>query len=169
MLSTVETILEKEVPSAVAYLRAHSFGPRLYAWPILQSAFSEVLGREDWLCVWDHLLTHHNKPELLLYFLAGFLILQSEALQAATTATQLHLFVSREHGVSGKAVVKKGWELYHRHSSQGEVGRDLAYKSALPMPASSYPIFDSFPKYLVEEKEHLRDQVIREEKEFQKR
>ena len=68
-----------------------------------------------------------------------------------------------------KNVVKKMWNLYKKYSSQGEIGRDLAFKSALPLPMNSYPVFDSFPKYLVEEKERLRDKIIREESEFQRR
>lgn len=68
-----------------------------------------------------------------------------------------------------KNLLKKMWALYKKYSSKGEIGRDLAFKSALPLPTNSYPLFDSFPKYIVEEKERLRDKVIREENEFQRR
>jgi hypothetical protein len=55
-------------------LRAQAFTPQVYAWPILKTLFTEVLGKEDWLRLMDHIFTYKEDPELLIFYAASFLI-----------------------------------------------------------------------------------------------
>ena len=54
VLNAVEQILEKEDPKLLSHLRQNSFTPQIYAWPLLQSLFTEVLSKGDWLKLFDH-------------------------------------------------------------------------------------------------------------------
>ena len=40
----------------------------------MTSFFTEVLSKEDWLKMIDHMFLRNNEPELLLYFLCAYLI-----------------------------------------------------------------------------------------------
>ena len=80
----------------------------------------------------------------MLYFTAAFLLLESDSLYSVESVQSLHLFTSREHAVHMKNILKKMWNLYKKYSSKGEIGRDLAFKSVVPLPTNSYPLFDSF-------------------------
>ena len=42
-----------------------------YAWPLLQTLFSEVLSREEWLRLWDNILS--NPPSFLLLAVVSLL------------------------------------------------------------------------------------------------
>ena len=55
-----------------------SLSLQLYAWPLLQTLFSEVLTRDDWLKLWDHILSHH--PSFLLVSVAAYLSTARQAL-----------------------------------------------------------------------------------------
>ena len=37
---------------------------QIYAWPLLETVFSEVLTQEEWLMLWDNVLSNH--PAFLL-------------------------------------------------------------------------------------------------------
>ena len=62
-----------------------------------------------------------------------------------------------------RAIIKLTHRLYKKYSNEGEIGANLAFACKLPLspPPSPYPVFDSFPKYVVEEKELLREKIIR--------
>ena len=45
---------------------------QLYAWPLLQTLFSEVLSKGEWLRVWDNVVSHH--PGYLLLMVVAYLI-----------------------------------------------------------------------------------------------
>ena len=53
-----------------------------------------------------------------------------------------------------RAIIKLTHRLYKKYSNEGEIGANLAFACKLPLspPPSPYPVFDSFPKYAVEEK-----------------
>ena len=74
VLNAVEQIIEKEDPKLLSHLRQNSFTPQIYAWPLLQSLFTEVLSKGDWLKLFDHLFTYKDDPELILFYTAAFLI-----------------------------------------------------------------------------------------------
>jgi hypothetical protein len=42
------------------------------AWLLLQTAFTDVLAKGDWLKLWDHLLT--NPPSFIYYAAAAYLV-----------------------------------------------------------------------------------------------
>ena len=92
VLSAVETILERECVPLLSHLRAHSFTPQLYAWPLLQTFFTEVLSKEDWMRFMDHLFTYRDDPELIVYFCAAFLICSKGALMQINTAEEMYNF-----------------------------------------------------------------------------
>ncbi|KAJ1463209.1 hypothetical protein M885DRAFT_610227 [Pelagophyceae sp. CCMP2097] len=45
---------------------------RHWAWPLLRSMLSEVLPRDQWLRLWDSLITHHEEPERLALAAVAF-------------------------------------------------------------------------------------------------
>ncbi len=55
-------------------MQSLDFGTGQYIWPLLNSLFSEVLPKDDFLRLLDHLFTHKDEPELLLAFCAAFLL-----------------------------------------------------------------------------------------------
>ena len=74
VLNAINNIIDKESPQLSLNLRENSLTPQIYAWPILRSFFTEVLSKEDWLKLVDHLFTYKDDPELVIYFCAAFII-----------------------------------------------------------------------------------------------
>ena len=80
VLNAVEQILEREDPKLLGHLRANAFTPQVYCWPLLKTLFTDILSKEDWLRLMDHLFTYKDDPELLLFFCAALLIVSRQTL-----------------------------------------------------------------------------------------
>lgn len=79
-LQAIEAVIEAEDPKLLQHLRAQAFTPQVYAWPILKTLFTEVLTRDDWLKLMDHLFTFRDDPELILFYCMSLLINQRQTL-----------------------------------------------------------------------------------------
>ena len=84
-MNAIEHILELEDPKLLAHLRSNAFTPQVYAWPLLTTLFTDVLAREDWLRLFDHLFTYREDPELIMFYCAALLITSR-----TTLMTQVH-------------------------------------------------------------------------------
>lgn len=73
-LQAIEAIIQSEDPKLMQHLRAQAFTPQIYAWPLLKTLFTEVLSKDDWLRLMDHLFTYKEDPELVLFYCAALLI-----------------------------------------------------------------------------------------------
>ena len=57
---------------------------------MLQTLFSEVLTRTDWLTVWDNIFSNH--PSFMLYFLVAYLIHSRKALLCTRTKDNIKVY-----------------------------------------------------------------------------
>ncbi len=93
VLGAVDQILELEDPKLVQHFRENTFTPQVYAWPLLKTLFTDVLTKDDWLRLMDHLFTYREDPELLIFFCAGFLLAnRTMLLQQVHTLDDLLVF-----------------------------------------------------------------------------
>lgn len=73
VLAIVHRILTHFDAPLAAHLRECGVDSTVYAWPLLRSAFSEVLTRSEWLAFWDHLVVDIQQPQLLLFAVVAYL------------------------------------------------------------------------------------------------
>ena len=96
LLHSVEAALRLHDPQLIAHLVAIGAGPQVYAWPLLRSAFTEVLPREVWLGLWDHIISWPNEPGSLALAAVALLLEQRSTLLAMESVQQLSLFLATE-------------------------------------------------------------------------
>ena len=69
-----------------------------YAWPLMETLFSEVLSREDWLKLWDNVFSNH--PSFLLFLLISYLTTARHTLLHCTSTEDLKVsFVHLSHNI----------------------------------------------------------------------
>lgn len=73
ILGIVENILMEADSNLLKFYYDHGITSSQYAWPLLNSAMSKVLVAQEWLILWDHLLSH-RQPSLLLMCVVGYSI-----------------------------------------------------------------------------------------------
>ena len=73
LLARCHILLSFWDPPLAQHLEACGADPTFYAWPPLRAALSEVLPRQLWAGLWDHLVLHCHDPSLLVYALVAVL------------------------------------------------------------------------------------------------
>ena len=162
VLSAVENLLAHADQRLLLHLTAHQMTAQDYAWPLLQTAFSEILAGADWLRVWDHCLA--NGPAFFVAFPVAYLVSARAALFRLTDRDEFQFFMRNRNAVDIDRVIAETNSLltnapYDVHPvNSAKIVSDI---NDFCMPVGpAYPVFDRYPKYVInfrtEERERLR-------------
>ncbi|KAJ4448502.1 hypothetical protein ANN_10518 [Periplaneta americana] len=80
VLSMVENVLGEHDSELLDFYYEKGVKSNLYAWSLLEVAFSEVLCRSDWLRLWDHILS--NEPAFFLMAVVAYNIICRRAIMS---------------------------------------------------------------------------------------
>lgn len=95
VLAGMELALRRVDPKLASHLEKLSIGALSYGWPLLRSAFSEVLSRDDWLRLLDRLLAYPDQPELLEAAAVGFVVASRVSLLECRSPGEAEAFFRR--------------------------------------------------------------------------
>ncbi|XP_028708725.2 TBC1 domain family member 31 isoform X4 [Macaca mulatta] len=70
ILSMIENVLAFHDKELLRHFIDHDITSQLYAWPLLETVFSEVLTREEWLKLFDNIFSNH--PSFLLMTVVAY-------------------------------------------------------------------------------------------------
>ncbi|XP_030793330.1 TBC1 domain family member 31 isoform X6 [Rhinopithecus roxellana] len=70
ILSMIENVLAFHDKELLQHFIDHDITSQLYAWPLLETVFSEVLTREEWLKLFDNIFSNH--PSFLLMTVVAY-------------------------------------------------------------------------------------------------
>nr|XP_031547149.1 TBC1 domain family member 31 isoform X3 [Vicugna pacos] len=70
ILSMIENVLAFHDKELLQHFIDHDITSQLYAWPLLETVFSEVLTREEWLRLFDNVFSNH--PSFLLMTVVAY-------------------------------------------------------------------------------------------------
>ena len=106
ILGMVENILLEADPLLFDYFCERGVTSTVYAWPMLQTVFSEVLTTNDWLILWDHMLSL-RKPWFLLMCAVAYNILYRKTITTKLqTLDDFQQFYKSQGHVSVKNILK---------------------------------------------------------------
>lgn len=155
-------------------------------WPLLETFFSEVLTRDEWLRLFDSVFSHH--PSFLLMACVAYLTCCREPLLLCSRKQDFEVsFVTRSRvATASTPVVTASFFLslkyFFHHRNNLDVGGmikeacrlmcstpdDIHPRTLLsdftPLSQGHYPVFNHYPQFLVEyhtkEKERIRLQEM---------
>lgn len=93
----IEALLKYHDGALLKHLVEQGIESSEYAWPILQTLFTEVLGKQDWLVLFDHVLS--NRPTLLLYLVVAYLKRQHAQIVRLHSRHNIAQFVHQQNPV----------------------------------------------------------------------
>eukprot|EP01138_Halocafeteria_seosinensis_P011937 gb/GECG01012200.1/.p1 GENE.gb/GECG01012200.1/~~gb/GECG01012200.1/.p1 ORF type:complete len:1480 (+),score=223.93 gb/GECG01012200.1/:1-4440(+) len=82
LLSHVDVLLEHHDANLAVHLGKLGLSSIDYAWPLLRSAFSEVLNRQEWATLWDHLIAYSADSSLILLCVVAYLMYNRHSLMS---------------------------------------------------------------------------------------
>jgi len=164
-LQIIEDCITKADPELAKHFKSTDFHPVQYAWPLLQSIFSDVLTRSQWVIMMDWLVTYSKQPQLLFALAAAYILQLSNMLISTKDHIQLAACVKRMGPVDVKRMIRKARELLLSMSN----AEQCAYK--LPIAGvgdMEYMELKGYPQYVVELGAQIRNQMLEQEQDIAK-
>ncbi|XP_071443932.1 TBC1 domain family member 31 [Hetaerina americana] len=147
VLAAMENLLSHHDPDLLAFFVKNRVNTRMYAWPLLQVAFSEVLSNEEWLRLWDHILV--NEPSFLLAAVPAYCIICRTALLKCRNMDDFKFFFRNQNPIDMEKFISKTYWICKNTPSEFHPRHHLHEFQPLPK-GETYPVFSQYPKILVD-------------------
>ncbi|XP_021932059.1 TBC1 domain family member 31 isoform X2 [Zootermopsis nevadensis] len=159
VLSMIENVLAEHDTELLEFYCGAGVKTDLYAWTLLEVAFSEVLPRSDWLCLWDHVLS--NEPSFLLMAVVAYNIVCRTTIMSCRNRDDFEYFFHNQNPVDMKQFISKTYMLCNK--TRKEVHPRQYLTAFKPLEKGSYPVFNQYPKFIIDYKAHRMEQIRIEE------
>lgn len=161
----MENILYEHDLQLLQHLTLHNVTSEIYAWPLLESAFSEVLTASEWCVIWDHILT--NEPSFLLMGVIAYNILNRSTLFSFTNLSDFKHFYHHQNLIDIKRLVAKTYLLYKNTSDKNH---PRSYLNAFTcLEKDKYPRFVGYPAALVDYENIAKENIKKQREEIEKK
>lgn len=141
-------------PQLLRHINNYGITSKQYAWPLLESAFSEVLTSPAWFVFWDHILT--NEPAFLLCTVIGYNVTQRNILMNLEDTNEIENFYHRQNPLHMKKFLAKCYKIMEKTNPDIHPHKYLNMFTCIENGV--YPVFQGYPKVIIEnETQKLRD------------
>jgi len=106
ILGIIENILLEADPILLNIFCEHGITSREYAWPLLQTAMSEVLSGDEWLILWDHLISFQKPSMLLICVVAYNIFLKENIISLLKSSEDIKAFYNSQSHIRAKDLLK---------------------------------------------------------------
>ncbi|XP_061104726.1 TBC1 domain family member 31 [Conger conger] len=162
VLSMVENALAHHDKELLQHLINCGITSQLYVWPLLETLFSEVLTREEWLKLFDNVFSNH--PAFLLMAVVSYVTCCRAPLLLCTQREDFEYFFHHRNHLDVTAVVKETYRL------MDTTPQELHPRSMLsdfePLTRGQYPVFNKYPTFIVEHQSQERERIRQQEMEY---
>ncbi|BFZ13052.1 hypothetical protein BsWGS_16091 [Bradybaena similaris] len=157
ILGMIENILAQHDLPLLHHFMRYNITAQIYAWPLLESAFSEVLTQDEWLVLWDNILS--NQPTFLLICVVAYNMCAHGSLIKCTQVEDFQFFYHHQNALSIRQILTKAYSLMDA-SPPNELN------TFAPLTKGNYPVFNKYPKSIVDYQVQERERIRQEELEF---
>eukprot|EP00127_Corallochytrium_limacisporum_P001206 Clim_evm41s44 gene=Clim_evmTU41s44 len=175
VLNCVENLLSHHDTTLLRHFVKFEVTSKVYAWGMLQNFLSEILGKDDWLAVMDHVFTNH--PGFLLIVVTAILRYFRRTLLGCRNREDFAFFFGRIQGsLSVPQLMQMAYRMAASTPADLDPRRNGLYPQFSPLSAGGagggqgqYPIFNKYPRFVVDYQVRAREAIRREEEENTKR
>ncbi|KAJ8963235.1 hypothetical protein NQ318_018701 [Aromia moschata] len=154
VLAIAENVLTEHEPELFNHLSSYNITANLYAWSLLETAFSEVLTASEWLTFWDHVLT--NEPSFLICAVISYNIIHKNILTCLRNMEEFEFFYHNQNPNDIKKFIRKTYFILNNTSDRIHPKQYLAQFNCLDM--GNYPLFLGYPKTIIDlHNEHAKE------------
>jgi hypothetical protein len=138
---------------------------QVYGWTLMNSLFSELFSKQDWLKVWDHLIS--NPPAFMYHFIVAYLVHFRKPLMGITDANDFYYFFQRRNPTSVAKIIQKAYSIQSNTPKALDPASHIqAFK---PCNVGEYPIFNQYPQFIVNYQSRMKTKIRQEEDDYIKK
>lgn len=149
-------------PELGLHLQKSKIGNHVYGWTMMQSLFSELFSKPDWMVVWDHLVS--NPPSFMYSFTTAYIIHFRVALLSINDPKDFYYFFQRRNVTNIPSLILKAYEI--KRTTPSTIAPSTFLKAFEPIKPGSYPVFNAYPHFIVNYQSRMKDKIRAEENEY---
>lgn len=165
VLDVVEDVLTFHDPALMQHLLDNKITSAIYAWIPLQTFFSEQFPAHDWLVFADHIFTKRfgkvGGPGYLYGVVVAYIIYHRKALLRVTKEDDFRFFFSRPAPTSIHKLLNLAEAILSK--TPGKLDPNSFLSPFTPLPRGDYPVFNAYPRHIVNFNNKLRQQIQKDE------
>uniref|UniRef100_A0A3P8VUA3 TBC1 domain family member 31 n=1 Tax=Cynoglossus semilaevis TaxID=244447 RepID=A0A3P8VUA3_CYNSE len=162
ILSMAENILAHHDKELLQHLVNCGITSQLYVWPLLETLFSEVLTRDEWLRLFDNVFTNH--PSFLIMACVAYITCCREPLLLCTQKQDFEYFFHHRNNLDVGALMKEAYRLMS--STPADIHPRTMLSDFTPLTTGQYPVFNHYPDFIVEYQSREREKIRLQEMEY---
>ncbi|TRY94739.1 hypothetical protein DNTS_021624 [Danionella cerebrum] len=162
VLSLAENVLAHHDRELLQHFVACGVTSQLYAWPLLETLFSEVLMREEWLKLFDNIFSNH--PSFLLMAVVAYVICCRAPLLRCSNKKDFEYFFHHRNSLDIGAMLKESYRLMY--GTPADIHPSSVLNDPEPLTQGQYPIFNNYPTFIVEYQSQERKRIRQQEVEY---
>ncbi|KFO03969.1 TBC1 domain family member 31, partial [Balearica regulorum gibbericeps] len=161
VLSMTENVLAHHDKELLQHFIKHKVTSQVYAWPLLETLFSEILTREEWLKVFDNIFSNH--PSYFLMFVVAYITCSRAPLLHCNQTRDFEYFFHHRNNLDINVVIKEAYHLME--ATPLDIHPQRMLDDFIPLTKGQYPVFNKYPKFIVDyqtqEWERIRQDEIK--------
>ncbi|NXV42884.1 TBC31 protein, partial [Uria aalge] len=162
ILSMMENVLAHHDKELLQHLIKYSVTSQVYAWPLLETLFSEVLTREEWLKVFDNIFSNH--PSYFLMIVIAYIICSRAPLLHCNQIEDFEYFFHHRNNLDINVVIKEAYHLME--TTPLDIHPQRVLDDFIPLTKGQYPVFNKYPKFIVDYQTQERERIRQDEIEY---
>uniref|UniRef100_A0A665T124 TBC1 domain family member 31 n=1 Tax=Echeneis naucrates TaxID=173247 RepID=A0A665T124_ECHNA len=162
ILSTTENVLAHHDKELLQHLVDCGITSQLYVWPLLETLFSEVLTRDEWLRLFDNIFSNH--PSFLIMACVAYITCCREPLLLCSQKQDFEYFFHHRNSLDIGAMIKEAYRLLS--STPADIHPRTILSDFTPLTRGQYPMFNHYPEFIVEYQSREREKIRLQEMEY---
>ncbi|CAG9333318.1 unnamed protein product [Blepharisma stoltei] len=161
-LVAIEDVIKKNDIKLFEHIRNLGVNCSSYIWPVLKNVFTEVMTREEFISLMDHIFCEKSKPDLLIFIAAEYFMYFRPTIMTINSNEDFNYFLHRQNPINIQKLVKGALRLYDNRENIIIPN----FEVRIPLPIGEYPLFTNYPDFSVQYKAQVRERLLLEENEL---
>ncbi|XP_061229454.1 TBC1 domain family member 31 isoform X3 [Neopsephotus bourkii] len=162
VLGMMENVLAHHDKELIQHLIKYNVTSQVYAWPLLETLFSEVLTREEWLKVFDNIFSNH--PSYFLMIVVAYIMCSRAPLLHCNQTADFEYFFHHRNNLDINVVIKEAYHLME--ATPLDIHPQRMLDDFIPLTKGQYPVFNKYPKFIVDYQTRERERIRQDEIEY---
>ncbi|BFG04462.1 TBC1 domain family member 31 [Drosophila madeirensis] len=164
-LAMCENLLQRCDEKLCKFYKSLEVSSMDYVWSLLSNAFSEILEEQQWLILWDNIVT--EPPFFPIFLVVAYNLIQREVLLRLPDKRAIVAFFHDQNPVDISKLVSKARKLAAKCDANLHPQRFI--QRLTPIPKGVYPKFLKYPSEWIEQQEEQTDKIMKSHQEIDAR
>ncbi|XP_022231882.2 TBC1 domain family member 31 [Drosophila obscura] len=164
-LAMCENLLQRSDDKLCKYYKSLGVSSKDYAWSLLSNAFAEVLEEQQWLILWDNIVT--EPPFFPIFLVVAYNLVQREVLLRLPDHRTIVEFFHDQNPVDICQLISKARKLAAKCDATLHPKRFIPRFT--PIPKGVYPKFLNYPSEWIEQQEEQSDKIQKSQQDIDAR